>query len=279
MGANLIFGFFRATLSLSGLFALLMGGAMVTAGPAVRFGLIDYSKAFQLFGAVMAPIQIVGPVALSPLFTAIVICLLGGLFAVINGPRRIGAFALIAAAVGAMGAYGPLKMRAEAQKYPYIHDITTDFENPPMIVAGAGAKRSNPARYVGDELVGDSDMTIAEAQRIAYADLEPMRVDSDLYETVIAVTKVIKTMDMIIIGDGPIPAEGAPEEADPASWRIEAVATSFWFGFKDDFVVRIDATGPDSALVNVRSKSRVGLSDLGANAKRMKEFFSRMSAS
>ena len=53
--------------------------------------------------------------------------------------------------------------------------------------------------------------------------------------------------------------------------RVEAVATSFWFGFKDDLVVRVQAT-PSGSRIDVRSVSRVGQSDLGANAARIEKF-------
>ncbi len=53
--------------------------------------------------------------------------------------------------------------------------------------------------------------------------------------------------------------------------KIEATAQTFWFGFKDDIIVRIqpDSTG---SLVDVRSVSRVGVSDLGANARRIRKY-------
>jgi uncharacterized protein (DUF1499 family) len=55
---------------------------------------------------------------------------------------------------------------------------------------------------------------------------------------------------------------------DPAKLRLEASVESFWFGFKDDVVLVVTADGAGSA-VDMRSVSRVGISDLGANAKRI----------
>ncbi len=60
---------------------------------------------------------------------------------------------------------------------------------------------------------------------------------------------------------------------DSAAGRIEASATTSWFGFKDDIVIRITPQGPDSAVVDMRSKSRVGKSDVGANARRIRRYF------
>ena len=63
----------------------------------------------------------------------------------------------------------------------------------------------------------------------------------------------------------------------PAEGRLEAVATSAWFGFNDDIVVRIKPDGSGSR-VDIRSKSRVGESDLGVNARRIREFIVRLKA-
>ena len=63
--------------------------------------------------------------------------------------------------------------------------------------------------------------------------------------------------------------------ADSAAGHIEATATTFWFGFKDDVVVRVT---PDAAgsRVDVRSVSRVGRSDVGANARRIRAYLDRL---
>ena len=55
---------------------------------------------------------------------------------------------------------------------------------------------------------------------------------------------------------------------DPATGRLEAVATSFWYGFKDDLVARVAPEG-SGARVDMRSVSRVGMSDIGQNCKRI----------
>ncbi|MEK9823165.1 MAG: DUF1499 domain-containing protein, partial [Gammaproteobacteria bacterium] len=62
--------------------------------------------------------------------------------------------------------------------------------------------------------------------------------------------------------------------ADPIDGRVEATATTFWFGFKDDMVLRISESG-DESVVDIRSMSRVGQSDVGANAARIMDFIQR----
>jgi len=103
----------------------------------------------------------------------------------------------------------------------------------------------------------------SDAQRSAYPDLKPLRLP-------VAPNVAFER------------AKGAIEEAgwqivreDPSAGRIEAVATTFWFGFKDDVSVRIAADGAGSR-VDVRSKSRVGKGDLGTNAQRIRTYQRRL---
>jgi uncharacterized protein (DUF1499 family) len=77
-------------------------------------------------------------------------------------------------------------------------------------------------------------------------------------------------------------AKGAIEEMgwqivreDPSAGRIEAVATTLWFGFKDDVVIRVAADGAGSRI-DIRSKSRVGVGDLGTNAQRIRAYQKRL---
>jgi hypothetical protein len=62
---------------------------------------------------------------------------------------------------------------------------------------------------------------------------------------------------------------------DPAAGRVEATATTLWFGFKDDIVVRV-RRADGGAQVDVRSVSRLGGGDLGANAARVRAFLERL---
>ena len=61
----------------------------------------------------------------------------------------------------------------------------------------------------------------------------------------------------------------------PNTGRIEATDTTFWIGFKDDVVIRITSEGTETRI-DVRSTSRVGMGDIGANANRIRAFLAGM---
>jgi len=61
-------------------------------------------------------------------------------------------------------------------------------------------------------------------------------------------------------------------DENPAEGRIEATATTRWFGFKDDVVLRIVPAAGNGSRVDIRSVSRVGRSDVGTNARRIRAF-------
>ena len=64
--------------------------------------------------------------------------------------------------------------------------------------------------------------------------------------------------------------------AEPAEGRIEAVATTFWAGFIDDVVIRLTPTGDNQTRVDVRSESRVGGGDIGANGRRIEKYLASL---
>jgi hypothetical protein len=171
-------------------------------------------------------------------------------------PLGFGVPALVV--VVSVAAFGPpLYMLAQAKKAPPIHDITTDMEHPPQFVALLPERRKAPNgfEYGGPE--------IAAQQAGAYPDIVsrvlPMQPADALQHSLDAA----RALGWRIVA------------TDGIEGRIEATATSMWFGFEDDVVVRVQPAGQGSR-VDVRSVSRVGRSDVGANAKRIREFFSKL---
>jgi uncharacterized protein (DUF1499 family) len=253
--------------------AIILAAAIAVAGPGARLGLWDYGVGLQIIRAVAAPKPIVGGLALSPLFTAAALALLAVIAAAARKQKRQAGLALIAALLAGGAAVVPIKMRADFEANPFIHDITTDFDDPPAIVAAADSPRKNPPDYRGGDTVPNdaSGLTVAEAQKQAFPDIAPIVVEADLARAAAAAADAVRSMGMEILADGPAGALSG------SGWRIEAVATSFWFGFKDDFIVRLTPEN-GRTRVDIRSKSRVGGSDLGANARRVREFSKRLRA-
>jgi len=163
------------------------------------------------------------------------------------------ALSCIALVIGVVAMTIPVRMWMIVRSVPPIHDITTDRENPPQFAAVLIARRGalNPAEYGGPEL--------AEQQFKAYPDISPLRLDIPPKEAFARCLAAAKARGWEIVAS----------EADKGI--IEATDTSLWFGFKDDIVIRITAEG-NGSRVDMRSLSRVGKSDVGANARRIRHF-------
>jgi uncharacterized protein (DUF1499 family) len=174
-------------------------------------------------------------------------------------PRwRVGARATLVLGIvlGAGAAGFPLYMAQQAKVLPRIHDISTDLTHPPAFVAvlPLRADAANPAAHGGAE--------VAAAQRLGYPDIQPLTLAVAPAEAYARALAAAQKMGWQIVA------------FDPKNGRIEATATTFWFGFKDDVVIRISAID-GASRVDVRSVSRVGKSDVGANAARIRAYFAR----
>ena len=90
--------------------------------------------------------------------------------------------------------------------------------------------------------------------------------------------ETLDDLGMEIIGQRP--SEEDLAESSISEAHVEATATTFWFGFKDDFVVRARSDGARTGrtVVDVRSVSRIGVGDLGANAQRIRKFLAELQA-
>lgn len=140
---------------------------------------------------------------------------------------------------------------------PPIHDITTDPASPPVFVAllEARQKAPNGAAYGGP--------AVAARQAESYPDIQPLRLPDPptrAFERALAAANAL----------GWTVAAAVPEEG-----RIEASDRTRWFGFIDDIVVRVTPDG-DGSRIDVRSVSRLGRSDLGKNASRVRAYLAKV---
>jgi uncharacterized protein (DUF1499 family) len=166
--------------------------------------------------------------------------------------------ALLALGLALVAALPPILLLERAKSVPVIHDITTDTFDPPLFVALLEERKKAPngAAYGGP--------TIAAQQQRGYPDIKSLVLKASPQDVMQRAIDAARKLDWEIVS------------SDAPTGRIEATATTSWFGFKDDVVVRVRPESGGSR-VDVRSVSRVGDSDLGANAKRIREFLSRLS--
>jgi uncharacterized protein (DUF1499 family) len=160
----------------------------------------------------------------------------------------IAGFLLSLAVVGTAGSWWAI-----AKRVPPIHDITTDTENPPSFVVIPSIRQNaqNSIEYGGPE--------VARLQHTFYPDIGPVMLDVPMDKAFEDALAAARLMGWQIVS------------ADKTQKRIEAVATTRWFHFKDDIVVRLSGSDGQSRI-DVRSVSRVGKSDIGTNARRIRSY-------
>lgn len=145
---------------------------------------------------------------------------------------------------------------------PPIHDLTTNPDDPPSFVEAArqdgNADRDLTYPHGGAEVIAE--------QRRAYPDLQPIELAQPPEEAFDAALRVAEELGWTILW------------ANAELRTIEAYEVSWAFRFVDDVAIRIRPLGGGS-IVDVRSTSRVGISDLGANAARIRRFAERLQGS
>jgi len=231
----------------SGFFiALIAGLVALLSGPGTSYGLWNYRTGISMlrgaaYGGIAAAI-----LSLIGLIASLRIVLLRGFL-----------WALMGVVTGGFLGGLMLHWKQVAESMPRIHDVTTDTEKPPEFVAILRLIRSdeNSPVYGGAE--------VAAQQLKAYPDIVPLILPVPTDQAFEKALAVARHLGWQIIDN------------DRNTGRIEAVDTTFWFGFKDDIVIRLRQKNSGSR-VDIRSESRVGVSDLGKNAERIRRFLSAM---
>lgn len=216
--------------------------AAIVSGPGYQAGVWDYRTGFVILRWSVYIAAGAGIVALA-----------GGVLAALRR-RMLVALLGIGGAVIALALIVPSwELQRTASQVPRIHDITTDTDNPPQFVTllPVRQKTVNGPEYGGEK--------VAREQKAGYPDIEPALLDEPLARAFERALAAAHSLEWEIVAA--VPAEG----------RIEATDTTRWFRFKDDIVIRVTASGTGSR-VDIRSKSRLGRSDLGANARRVRNF-------
>jgi uncharacterized protein (DUF1499 family) len=236
----------------AGILALVL---LAIAGPGYRLRLLPVLPA--LLGAA------IGLLLAVVAFIVGVIGFLSGGGRALNRPRA--AVAVLALALIVAGVAGFWVSRGRGA--PPIHDVTTDLENPPefkdVVPLRTATKAVNPVEYQRTQTLVGREINVPEAQRNAFPDLQPLILAQPPSQAVQLAHQAAKAMGWDVVSV--VPAEG----------RVEATDTTWYFGFKDDVVIRVlpEATG---SRVDVRSESRVGGGDAGTNARRVRAYLAKL---
>lgn len=219
------------------------------------------------------------------LMGALGVSVLAVIAALIKAPRKqalmlaLGALLISGLAMGRVAAFG-----AQAGQLPPLHDIQTDWSDPiqPSDALFTQREATGALNPIEDDPVidpaangrwpGMGGRRVADVQEQAEFDTATHKSPKETPYPMLAPLIAANTAEQ-----GYAAALAAVESkgwtvvlAQPEEGRIEATETSYWFGFKDDIMIRVRSE-EGGVRIDVRSASRVGLSDLGANAKRVRD--------
>lgn len=145
-----------------------------------------------------------------------------------------------------------------AEGVPPIHDVTTDLANPP-------AFEKLPLR--ADNLAGvETVENWRKLHSAAYGQIQPVTIAKPVAEVTAQAVKLAEERGWTVAAQ------------DPARGHVEATAAVSFIRFYDDVVLRITPTPDGQSRVDMRSVSRIGVSDFGVNAKRIEEFLAALQA-
>ena len=190
---------------------------------------------------------------------AVIVSLIG-LVRTLGGKKTGAGLAIAGLVIGLIAATPFTTSFLKGRSVPPIHDITTDLANPPQFVAVVPLRVGSP-----NPLDRAAPADLAALQAKAYPDLAPLSLQEQPGKVFDAAREVAHEMGWDIVA------------ATSETGLIEATATTSLLRFKDDVVIRV-AEKDGGAVVDVRSVSRVGMSDLGTNAARIRTYLAALKA-
>ncbi len=219
------------------------------------------------------------------LMAAAGVSVLAVIVSLIKAPRKrafmlaFAALLISGLAFGRVAAFG-----GQAARLPPLHDIQTDWSDPvqpsdalvtereatgalnpitddPVIIDGANGRWPGMGGRRVAEVQEEAEFVPGEQKspkQAPYPRIAPLVLPATYVQGFQAARAAVESRGWEIVLE------------DAEAGIIEATETSFWFGFKDDIMIRVRPDG-EGVRIDVRSVSRVGLSDLGANAKRVRD--------
>lgn len=242
--------------------SLLCPAFFAAAALGTRFGLWDWRFGLGVLTREWGP---------KLLLAATIIAALAMVLSLIRSPRRGVILAMVALFIPVM-MLGRAKFTTDmVRALPPIHDVQTDWSRPIAMPDQVVAMRQSNGwnEVMDDPVVSDAAAggwpdavgeRVADLQKRAYPDIKPMLVQAPPEVILEFAEGVAQKQGWEIVS------------VDEETGLIYATDTSMWFGFTDDIVVRVSPQGPAGSRIDARSVSRVGLSDMGANARRLKSF-------
>lgn len=224
------------------------GARLAIASPIIAIsGLVLFRTGVMTFGGPLLIVAVATIIALVALLMS-VLALVGGL----GGDGAQTNRALLGLIVSLVVIFAPLNGLRKTMTVPPIHDISTDLANPPVF------SQVPSLRADGDNSLA-LDSKVMDMQKAHYTNLRPVTLEVGMAEAFAQAVLTAEDMGWEIV------------HSDAASGQIEAVVTTLLFGFKDDVAIRMTAVD-GGTQIDLRSVSRVGQSDLGANAARIQAF-------
>lgn len=138
-------------------------------------------------------------------------------------------------------------------KAPPIHDISTDVHDPPQF------QFAQAERNEGDNSLDYGGEQLADQQNDAYPDIKTVYLPGTKEQGMALVRTIVEELGWKVLGE------------NTQAGLLEAAETTPLMGFTDDIVIRVRPLN-DGVLIDLRSVSRVGIGDLGANARRIRRF-------
>lgn len=217
-----------------------------------------------LAGALLSYVGVLAPAAGFGLFS---LGLLGALGALVLGLVLVPATGLRARTGGAAQAWGAavtglvvlgglLLAHRGALGKPAIHDLTTSPQRPPVFLAAA----AEPGNRGRDLTYPDGGPQVVAAQAKAYPQLQPIRLEAPAGTAFDRALLAARALGWRTLDD------------NRERLRFEATVQSALFHFTDDIAVEVESDPNGGSIVHVRSRSRLGQSDLGVNAARIERF-------
>ncbi len=218
----------------------------------IRFGRIDYQPGLIALGAGL----VIALVAVGMSFVAFIRIWQ-------EGRRGLGS-AIKGLVIAALVLAYPAVMAVRAVTLPQINDVTTDTDDPPAFSRSRAALEAR-----GGRVPPDVPPEAREMQRDAYVQIAPLTLDIGPEEAFALVQKAAGNLGWQVI-------EAVPPGGRVGTGRLEAVDRTFVLKMPDDITVRIRPRA-DGTRIDIRSASRFGSHDLGANAKRIRAFLEETS--